>query len=218
MKCKNCKLDVAGTPKRCPLCQGDLTGEPQESTQIFPYVPPQKSGRLFLSILGFISVVICVVCFAVNLSFPGRWWSLFVLGGMVSFWTAFALVIQKKGNVHKTIVWQVVLISGIALAWDFATGFHLWSVNFVVPIVCSLALIAMAIMGKVLKLSITDYMIYVLLDCVFGLVSLILLLCGAVTVTLPSIICFAGSIIFLAALLIFEGKSLRSELNRRMHI
>lgn len=218
MKCEKCNVSVSGTAKRCPLCQGDLQGVPNEDEQVYPIVPLNKSRRLFLSIMGFVSVVICVICFTINLSLPGRWWSLFVFGGILSFWVSFSLVVKNRGNIHKAIVWQVALISSIAVIWDLVTGFHNWSVDFVIPILCTVAMLAMAVIGKVMKLEINDYMIYLVLDAILGVLSLILILCGVVNFILPSAICFASSVISLAALFIFEGRAMVSEIKRKVHL
>lgn len=218
MNCSKCQVSVRGTAQRCPLCQGDLKGEENAREQVFPHIKPQKSKRLFLSVMGFISVAVGAICFAINLSFPTKWWSLFVIAGILSFWVSFSAVIRKRGNIHKTIVWQVVLLSIIAIAWDVGTGFHNWSIDFVIPIVCTAAMITMAAVGKIRKLKVVDYMIYLIIDSVLGAASLILLLCGAVQVVLPSALCIAASVISLGALFIFEGKAMRSELKRRMHL
>lgn len=218
MKCEKCNLKVNGTVKCCPLCQSSLSGEKEPSLQVFPIVPLKKQ-RLFLSIMGFISIVVCSVCVIINLSVHSNyWWSLFLVGGIVSFWISFSLAVQKRKNLPKTILWQVFLISLICIAWDIFTGFHRWSLNFVTPILCSSAIVAMAVIGRITKTKINDYMVYMLIDIFLCLSALFLLIFKVVTVELPSLICVGTSIISLGGLLFFQGKALLSELHRRMHI
>ena len=74
------------------------------------------------------------------------------------------------------------------------------------------------IAARVRHLQIEDYIAYMLIDILFGAVSLILLLTGVVGSVIPSVICIALSAVFLSALLIFHGNSLMSEISRRMHM
>lgn len=222
MKCEKCKATVSGTAKRCPLCQSDLLPSPdgQAPEAVFPVIPLQlKRNRLFLSIIAFITAAAAGICVLINLSVPSqRAWSLFVVGGIISFWLSFSVVIRKMGNIIKTIIWQVVLISGIAVVWDVSTGFYKWSIDFVVPLLCTCAMVAMAVIAKIQKLQVNDYMIYLFIDSILGGVSMILLLCGVLNIVVPSIICIASSIISLSALFAFEGKTLISEIHRRLHL
>ena len=59
---------------------------------------------------------------------------------------------------------------------------------------------------------ISDYLIYFVMDAVFGIVPVIFLLVGIIDIPLPTVICVTGSIISLASLWVFSGKSLWEEL------
>ena len=49
--CGKCKVHVTGTPRRCPLCQGELTGAP-EGEDSFPRAPLRLAPhRLLLRLL-----------------------------------------------------------------------------------------------------------------------------------------------------------------------
>ena len=219
MKCERCHIEIRGDASYCPLCQNDLCGK-NRSANIFPRIPLiLHQNMLFLRIMGFVSVSAALICLLINGALPGKgWWSLFVLGGLASVWLSVFFIIMKRGNIHKTITWQVALLSIISIAWDMATGFHHWSIDFVLPILGTSALLGMTIIARVLRLQITDYMIYLLIDAVIGVVSMILLFRGALISIWPSIICIATSLLFFAALCIFEGKSMLGEFQRRMHI
>ena len=218
--CKNCKIRFLGTYKRCPLCQGDLTGEADETGNVFPSIPPHTETNHALMVwLSFGSVATAAVCIAVNLILPsGGWWFWFVVGGIGSFWVSLMLVLKKRKNIPKTILWQVGTLSVLAYFWDRCTGFQGWSLNYVLPILCTCAMVAMSVIAKIRKLNIQNYILYLIIDCVFGLLSFALLVIGKITVIVPSAICFASTIIFLAALLFFEGKALSAEIQRRFHL
>ena len=218
--CKNCKIYLTGKYMRCPLCKGDLTGEADQAENVFPTVPSRaKAYQTLLAWLAFGSVAAAAVCIAVNLILPsGGWWFLFVVCGILSFWVSLALVLKKRMNIPKTILWQVGVLSLLAYCWDRFTGFQGWSLNYVLPILCTSAMVAMSVIAKVKKLDIQNYILYLVIDCIFGILSFTLLSAGRTKQVIPSAICFASTIIFLAALFLFQGKALLAEIQRRFHL
>lgn len=216
--CENCNVHLSGKYMRCPLCKGTLTGEADGAETSFPVIPLHIDHALLMR-LSFGSLVIAAVSIAVNLIFPSRgWWALFVVFGIVSFWISLSLVLKKNKNIPKTVLWQVGALSLLAYIWDYFTGFRGWSLNFVLPILCTSAMVTMSVIAKIKKLDIQNYIFYLVIDCVFGILSFTLLVIGRTTETIPSAICFVSTIVFLAALLIFQGKALRDEIQRRFHL
>lgn len=221
LRCEHCGVGLPGAPRACPLCQGALTGEPDETGRAFPDLPEGGSviRRKLLSWIAFGTACMAAVCIAINLILPaGGGWSLFVAAGIASLWIDFGIMLKKWRNLPKSILWQVAVVSLIAYVWDRFTGFHGWSVDYVLPILCICAMIAMTVVSKIRKLHAQDYVLYLGLDCMLGLVSFVLILTGAVRVVTPSALCFASSLIFLAFLLFFEGKSVLDEIKRRTHL
>lgn len=220
-RCEHCGVDVRGGARRCPLCQSVLAEKPEDGENIFPR--EQASGtvlsRRFFAWLGFGTVCSGVVCVAINMILPANgWWSLFVLAGLASLWADLGMIVKKRKNTPKNILWQVALISVIALIWDHFTGAHGWSLDYVLPLLCICAMVSMWVLAKIRRLQIQDYILYLIMVCILGLVSFILVITGTVNVVIPSAICFASSIIFLTALIIFEGKALWAEIQRRLHL
>jgi hypothetical protein len=85
------------------------------------------------------------------------------------------------------------------------------------PIIYVAAMVVMYVTAKIMKLSIRDYITYAFLDGLFGIIPIAFLLLKWTNVLYPSIICIGASVIFLAAIFIFQGDNIRSELNKRMH-
>jgi hypothetical protein len=219
--CEKCKIQVVGSWKTCPLCQRPLKGE--EDSLIhdpFPIIPTvYHEYNLFFRILILASISIGVIALAINFLFPsGGLWSLFVVAGIACAWVSLAIAVHKRRNIPKTILYQVVLLAVFALLWDLFTGWRGWSLDYVVPILCFGAILVMAVMIKVMKQFISDYLIYFVMDAVFGIIPVIFLLTGIINVPLPTVICVAGSIISLASLWVFSGKHLWEELKRRLHL
>jgi hypothetical protein len=143
---------------------------------------------------------------------------MFVLAGIASLWIDFALVLKKQKNLPKSIIWQVIVVSLIAFLWDIFTAYKGWSREFVLPILSVSALLALTVVAKARRLDIQDYILYLMIVCVFGIVSFVLILTGAVRVVIPSAINFCVAVVFLAFLLFFEGKALWAEVQRRLHL
>lgn len=219
MICRKCDIRLSGPRKRCPLCGSTLTGTVLGES-VFPELRPGQASNWFALRLSIYSTVAAaVVCLIVNATTtPDKWWSLFVLGGLCSLWCTVGIAFYKRRNVLKLILWQVILLSGLSVLWDLLTGFHRWSVNFVIPILFTAALIGMTIIARVLRRDIRDYMIYLVVDIILGVSTFILILCGLLTVMLPAYICLGASLLILSALIVFQGKTLWSELRRRMHV
>lgn len=220
LRCNSCNIDLPGTPKQCPLCKGELSGKGNDSENVFP--PRLASQKLFskkiLAITAFVSVCVSAVCIAVNLILPaGGWWSLFVLAGLFSLWADFAMLYRKRRNFAKSILWQVAFVSATALLWDFFAGFYGWALDYVLPILCVSAMISIVLLANICKLHVQDYIIYLIIDCVLGVSTLILILTGVLHTVIPCAVCFCASVIFLAALLFFQRKALWAEIQRRFH-
>lgn len=221
LRCEYCKIDLPGTQASCPLCQGALTGTPDETGRAFPDLPAAGAvaRRKLLRWIAFITACMAAVCIAINLAVPaGGRWSLFVVAGIASLWIDFGIMLKKWKNLPKSILWQVAVVSLFAYLWDRFTGFHGWSLDYVLPLLCICSMIGMVTLARIRKLHVQDYVLYLGLDCLLGLTSLALILTGAVRTTIPSALCFAGSLIFLAFLMFFEGKSVLEEIKRRMHL
>ena len=169
--------------------------------------------------MAFISIVAIVASFVVYKIFPSNVnWPIFVLLGLISMWLSLIVVIRKRHNITKNIMWQVMIVSLLSVFWDWRTGSRGWSLDYVIPILCVAAILVMYVTAKVMKLSIRDYIAYFFLDGLFGIIPSIFILFDLVKVWYPSAICVAMSIIFPSGIVIFQGENIRHELNKRMHI
>ncbi len=222
MYCNKCKVNVAGNKKVCPLCQNELKKEniSELDQEVFPLIPTvYKKFKLFFKIFIFASICACVICVALNIIFfKTVWWSVFVVLGIICVWISLFIAVQKRRNIPKNLVYQVFFASVISIIWDAVTGWKGWSLDFAIPCVCIAAMIAMAVLSFVLNIHIQDFIIYFIVNIIFGIIPTLFLLLNIVHIRYPSIICIAGSIITLAALIVFEGANMISELKKRFHM
>ena len=78
--------------------------------------------------------------------------------------------------------------------------------------------LAVAAAAWVLRLRPSDYLFSLGICVLAGLFPLIPLLCGALWMIYPSVICVGFSVILLSALILFRGSELKAEIVRRGHL
>lgn len=218
--CNHCKVNIIQEREKCVLCGNFVSViRDEEGEDIFPKIPPSFESNMLLKIMLFISISTIVASFVINMIFPSTInWPLLMVFGLISIWLGLYVIFQKRYNVHKKIIWQVIIISLISLFWDWNTAWRGWSITYVLPTIFISAMVLMYVTGKIMKLSVRSYIIYALIDGVLGIVPALFILFGWVEVSYPSLISVGVSIIFLSAIFIFKGNEIRDELNKKMHI
>jgi len=218
--CEKCAVSVSGDFKKCPLCQNTLIGENQNEHETFPFIPFVTHKHSFLfRLLQLCSAAVVIISFIVNWMFPQNgFWSLFVIAGVACLWLSLFIAIRKRHNILKNLSYQVTIISILSILWDIFTGWHGWSVDFVIPIAFVSAMSATAILAHILKMQTETYIIYSFLLIVYGIIPVAFVLSGLSIIIYPSLICVAFSLLLFVALLIFEGRNMIEELKRRLHL
>ncbi len=196
-----------------------LTSDEEKMEEAYPDIPLAYESHLAIRIMVFISVTVAVCSFAVYMIFPTDVnWPLFVLFGLASMWLSLSVILRKRYNIPKIIFWQVIIVSILSLFWDWQTGWFGWSIDYVIPFIYVAAILVMYVTAKIMKLSIKDYIMYAFLDALFGIIPITFIAFDIVRVLYPSILCVTASIIFVAAIFLFQGRSIREELDKRMHV
>lgn len=219
--CNHCDVDIRNPKEQCPLCGNKLAPleDHLEMKEIFPVIPSYLKSHLTLRILILISIILVVFSFSLYIIFPTKMnWPLLLTFGLVSIWLDLYFLVQKRFHIPKKIVWQVLILSLLSIFWDWKIGWIGWSITYVIPILCLVAMIIMYSIAIIMKLSTRDYITYVFINALFGIIPIIFVLFQLVDVIYPSVISIAVSVIFLAAIFILQGKSIISELDKRMHM
>lgn len=219
--CPQCRVHIRGQKERCVLCGNALSVSDcaNGDEEVFPSIPPAFEQHLAIRILVFISFTAVAASFSVRMIFPSAVnWPLFVVLGLVSMWLGLIVVLRKRHNIPKAIIWQVALVTLLSLLWDWQTGWIGWSLDYLIPTIHVTAELVMYITAKIMRLSVRDYIIYAMLGGLFGILPIIFILFEWVKILYPSVICVTVSIIFLAGIFIFQGEAIRNEWDKRMHI
>lgn len=222
--CPVCKMNIRGDHSKCPLCQSKLTSsehaEDCDCGNIFPVIPTVlEQYKLIIKIAVFLSVSAAVIAVAVNFMVPhNRMWSLFVVLGIACVLVAFVIALQKRNNIIKNMYNQVIIVSVFAVIWDYITTWRGWSIDFVIPILLGFNIILMLITARIIKIKIEDYIFYLLINSIGGLIPLIFLGLDIIKIVYPSYICVILSVISLTALGVFYTNKLFAEIKKRFHM
>ena len=173
--CSKCNVQIRGTQNVCPLCQAQVTGE---SEKMFPEIGTAKQSRfkILKKLILFATIAVCVLSAAVNLMIPqSGMWAHFVAFGAVCFFIITTIAFRRLTNISKHITYLTLVFCIFSILWDYVTGWHNWSFDYAVPILCSAALISVSVTNFVLKVPPKEYILSLFTDVLLGLAPIALI-------------------------------------------
>lgn len=184
-----------------------------------PVMPSEQEMKVY-KIYSFLCIVLAAVMLVTDLSFhPRIRWTLFTMGGVATMWIASSIGFFKRYNLLKNVMWQLFIGTIISLIWDALTGWHGWSVDFVLPIMSVGVLATMFVIAKVQKSSVREYLIYELMAAGYGLaLPVILLLCKVVKRPTASMFGALVCFLFLVGVILFKGREFKEEMQKNLHV
>ncbi|GAA0371479.1 hypothetical protein GCM10008932_23490 [Alkalibacterium iburiense] len=218
--CKACQAQIKGNWSVCPLCQTSLergTEELEESS--FLPVSLRFNRKKVMKGFTLASFIVIVLYFVAHFIWRFRFFGLeYVLFGLMISWLMTVLLIRKRRNVVKGIVYVLIIFSLLSLYFDYVNGWLGWSVTFAIPILCIAAILAMFISIQLVDLKADDYILYLQLAAIVGIIPLLFLLMNWVGHPLPSALSVLFSVIITLIVLLKHGKKVKRELQKRMHV
>ncbi len=179
----------------------------------------RKSTRPALAAFSFTCVAVPIICCMINYMLAGRLgWAWFVVAGALCAWLLVEVAHKKRRNLLKNVTWQLVLISAIGVLWDIFTGWHGWSVNYLIPIGVLTALGSMPIIALVQHLEKQEYLFYLIQACALGFLPAILMFAGVVSRPVFSTLCTGVSLLVLAGMAIFQGRDVWKEMQKKFRL
>lgn len=218
--CEQCKTEISGTYKKCPLCGCRLDGEPDEELTQYPVIVSKKHfiDRI-PGMIKFISIVSCVICVLINyLTYKETMWSGLVIAGAACGWLIIEIGVPMRANLIKMLQWELYIMSVLAVGWDYFTGWHAWSVAFVIPCAAMACMAVMALLVFLLRKEIKDYFTYMALVDILGFVSVLFLFMDSVKIKVPSALCVGVSVLFLITIFFFKRKAAYGEIKKKLHM
>ncbi|MEG1892731.1 MAG: DUF6320 domain-containing protein [Bacilli bacterium] len=218
-KCNKCHVDIITDTSICPLCKNRIDKRfPTED--FYPTIEyTYKKHDLVINILKFCSVLAILLSLLINYLISSKIsWAYFVVASIITFWITINTALLRRTNFMRLMFAELNLLNIVAIIWDYCTGFHMWSVTYVFPFICTIYIIIMLIMRIFMKVYIKDNIFHIYINCMVGLVPGILIILNIVHVRWPSIISVVTSIIIISFLIVFNRKQLENELTRMFHI
>ncbi|WP_423190410.1 DUF6320 domain-containing protein [Alkalibacterium sp. f15] len=219
--CPKCRADVKGDWEKCPLCQTSLKKSDSEIIEEsdFPEIPLQFNRKKIKQHLSLSSFLMILLYFVAHFIWRFQFFNLeYVLFGIMIMWVMMHVIVRKRRNIVKGIVYILVLFSLLSLYFDYINGWLGWSLTFVIPILCISALLAMFISIQVVNLKAEDYVLYLQLAAILGLIPAVFLLMNWVVVALPSLLSVVFSLVMSIAVFYRHRQAVISELEKRMHV
>lgn len=215
--CPKCKLKVGGSPEDCPLCQGELVGE--GAAPAYPKTEPlRRRISLAYKTLAFVLLAATVVCIAVDLLTPGIHWSLLVAMCVAAFLAVLRVALNQRPNIPRLLFQVLVAVSLAALFCDWYVGGVSFSLDYLVPTLCTITLILNFLLAFVKKRFAENGLVYLLMNIIIGVVPYLLLFLRADVRPVAWVVCLVVSIITFLGLAVFKGRELFSEMHKRLHL
>lgn len=226
--CPHCKIRVGGTADYCPLCQNPLSGS--GGTPHWPAALPRvRRLSLFYKAVAFVLLAGTVVAGTLDFLLdetPHRHGSVLLAAWVLAALWLLRTLLYRRANGPRLMFQLLVLLSLLAVFTDWFLGHGGVAVDLVVPLLCSITLILNFIFAFVRTRFTENALVYLLLNIVIGVLPDLLLLfhlgelwAGRLNArSIPWVVCFLISVITFLGLIIFKGRTLRIELQKRLHM
>lgn len=216
-KCLSCNIEIGGNPQSCPLCQNTLMGE--ETPANWPVTTEYKKYKLFNKIQTFIVLtavaISLIIDYRLNLNM-GKHWSIAVLIWSFAFELVLQDLLKRRVVVAKTMTICMLLTSILFGVTGWYFGFFPIMMYLVIPIVVSITIITNLVFAFIDKHGNT--LVYLLMNLVFAVIPYVVF---AITkddnMMLPWSICVMIAIGAFFGIIIFRGRKVLSELQKRMN-
>ncbi|MEG0021261.1 MAG: DUF6320 domain-containing protein [Bacilli bacterium] len=218
-KCFKCNVMINTNTDDCPLCNTPLNKN-ENGKDVFPILLTRyRSHELFYKILLLASIFGGILCLAINyLVSKDLKWSYFVIAGIVSFWITLIAGVRRRHYFLRMLFTEFNIILLVSFISNYFTGFNnLWSLTYVLPFISVSYILSVFITRIFLKSPLKDYIIYIYINCLIGIIPIILVFKDVVKVAWPSIISASLSVFLMLILFIFNRKQVTQELERRFH-
>ena len=220
-KCPYCNIEVGGKPVRCPLCQSRLSGEGE--AEYFPVQKELKLQSFFYKLQLFIVWTIVIVSIGLDFLFdlrffsrPALHWSLLVAIWLINFEFT-VLNLFKRGTGSAGITTRFVSVVLILL---MITAYFIGQIRFMIVWVVPIALMAMLVTDFVFAMTDKNgnSMVYLLMNLFIGILPYIAFHTFQRNCPVTWIICLMASIILFVGAVIFKGREVASEIQKRLNM
>ncbi len=218
--CPYCQADIEGNWQQCPLCKGSLEKRTDKKASApYPTVPLRFDRKKIIPLMMLSTIIIGIIFLIIEALWlnqkQGLQLSVF---GVLSLWTVVYTIIRKRRNIAKSIAYLIVVASLTSIYLDYATEWNGWSLTYAIPVMCVFAIIAMYIAVKLVHLNVGDYVMYLLLALLIGLLPTLFLVMNWVSNPIPAKLSIGFSVFLAIIVVLYHGNAIREEWHKRMQI
>ena len=191
--CPKCRIRILGDKTECPLCGARVTGDPEPGG--FPVLARKRFSHLSV----FKVATFCLITFIIIM------WALELLNDFNLPWVPFAIL-------------GALLAMAVCLLIDGLTGWHGWSLAFVLPIGFVVLVFVTIGVGRAANLRLEEYIIYIFVTMLLSMLQIIPVVTHANPYILPAVMCMALLLIAACAAVIFRFRDLRSAVEKLFNL
>ncbi len=220
--CPYCKIEVGGDLKKCPLCQSKLVGEGEE--KYFPKQTTLKIQSFFYKIQLFIVWMVVISSLGLDFLFGIKlWpslrdihWSLIVAMWFIVFEFGIMRLFKRGISSSRIMTLFVFIVLIMLMVTAYYVG-HLHIIaDWISPVVVMGTLIANFVLAMVDKKG--NAMVYLLTNLVVGILPYIVFYISQRECPPAWIVCLMVSVILFIGAIIFKGREVVSEIQRRLSV
>lgn len=216
--CTQCNIKLQTSVINCPLCNKKLTFNKSSLNVEYPIINYNKYVYIYKKFLVLLICFFCYICFMINYTTSNKAsWSIFVILFSIYIYISFINNIKKQRNIGLLVTMQSFYLSILLFYIDILTGFLKWSTNYAIPIIFFIAILFINSILIARPFKISDYIIYLIVLSIFGVIPFILFLFSLSSVYWPSILVLFYSLLTIIGMFKFINCYIKSELKKRFH-
>lgn len=218
--CNICKLVIENDLNDCPLCKHKTLKHNAPAEKDFPSqnIIREDTTRTIIKVLLFLFITLIGTNVVLNLTFSFKMiWAPYFIVVLFYAYLLIRVAMKSYKNIGTIVMMNVYMLSIMGFILDMFLGYQGWSINYLIPFVVLAGICALTIFIMVKPTFFLEYFVYMLIIASFGIMLLVLLWCGLVTVKLPSIITAFISLLSIIGMFIFGDNSAKNEFIKRFH-
>ncbi|MBE5912379.1 DUF6320 domain-containing protein [Pseudobutyrivibrio sp.] len=219
--CPYCKIDVGGDLKKCPFCQSKLVGTPED--KYFPTQTILKFQSFFYKVQLFIVWIIIISALGLDFlfglplgPFDDFHWSLLVLMWLFAFEFGIIRLFKRGMSPSRILSISVVVVMAMIFITAYYTGFLKLYVYWIMPNVVMATMVANFALCMIDKSG--NSMVYLLTNVLMGIIPYIAFYAWKKESPVEWIVSLLVGFILFVGAIIFKGREVVSEIQRRLNV
>ena len=181
---------------------------------------------MLYKVVAFLALGSCMAGGAVDfllIDTPHTHWSLLAVLWVIVGLLVLRGILRRRYNGPRQLFNLLLIVSAMLIFTDWFHGYTGFSLDLVIPILCSISLVCNFFFSIVRSRYTVNALVYMLMNIGIGILPYLLLFfrVGGGTMNarnIPWVICLIISMITFLGLVIFRGRDLRCELEKRLHL